>query len=220
MAGTMTASDAERMDRHYRFQRFIYDGTRTHYLIGRRGLIERLHPAPGQSVLEIGCGTAWNLVRCARRYPQARFFGIDVSNAMLKSARASLDRHGLSSRVNLRQGDAANFDSNALFGTRQFDRVFFSYALSMIPAWKEALDHAASHVAPGGTLHIVDFGQCEDLPAAFKNLLFAFLRHYTVTPRADLETQIATVAWAKGLTWDFTPLHRGYTDYAVLRRAK
>ena len=139
---------------------------------------------------------------------------------MLKSARASLDRHGLSSRVNLRQGDAANFDSNALFGIRQFDRVFFSYALSMIPAWKEALDHAASHVAPGGTLHIVDFGQCEDLPAAFKNLLFAFLRHYTVAPRADLETQIATVAWAKGLTWDFTPLHRGYTDYAVLRRAK
>ena len=105
-AGTMTASDAERMDRHYRFQRFIYDGTPTNHQIGRRGLIERLAPAPGQSVLEIGCGTAWNLVRCARRYPQARLFGIDVSTAMLKTARASLDRHDLSDRVRLSQGDA------------------------------------------------------------------------------------------------------------------
>ncbi len=56
-------SDAERMDRHYRYQRFIYDLTRTHYLIGRKHLIADLNPAPGQTVLEIGCGTAWNLIK-------------------------------------------------------------------------------------------------------------------------------------------------------------
>lgn len=55
---TTHLSDAERMDRHYRYQRFIYDLTRTHYLIGRKHLIAHLSPPPGGTVLEIGCGTA------------------------------------------------------------------------------------------------------------------------------------------------------------------
>jgi len=218
MRHAISATDAERMDRHYRFQRFIYDGTRTHYLIGRRHLIEELAPAKGESVLEIGCGTAWNLVRCAKRYPEARLHGLDVSRAMLDTARASLERHGLAHRVTLRQGDATNFDGGALFGQRTFDRVFFSYALSMIPGWIEALDRAAAHVAPEGALHIVDFGQCEGLPRAFKTAFFAFLDHYTVTPRAALEERVASTARARALTPSFTRLHRGYTDYAVLRR--
>lgn len=220
MPHAVTATDAERMDRHYRFQRFIYDSTRTHYLIGRRHLIEGLAPGPGASVLEIGCGTAWNLIRCAKRYPEARLFGLDVSRAMLETAGTSIKRHGLEQRVALRQGDATNFDGGALFGQQTFDRVFFSYALSMIPGWIAALDCAAAHVAPGGALHIVDFGQCEQLPRAFKAALFAFLDHYTVTPRADLESRIATTARAHRLASNFSRLHRGYTDYAVLRRER
>lgn len=206
------------MDRHYRYQRFIYDATRTHYLLGRQHLIRNLAPGPHQSVLEIGCGTAWNLVRAARLYPGARFYGLDVSNAMLSSARASLERRGFTHRVSLRQADATSFDADGLFGVKCFDRLFFSYALSMIPRWQEALEHAAAHIAPGGALHIVDFGQCDRLPAAFKRALFAFLGHYTVTPSADLEDRIARIAAAKNFNATCVRLHRGYTDYAVLSR--
>lgn len=212
------ASDAERMDRHYRFQRHIYDKTRTHYLIGRKYLIRQISPPAGGTVLEIGCGTAWNLIRIAKRYPQSRVFGVDVSNGMLKTAAASLARHGLSERVSLRQGDATNFDPNTTFEQPLFDRVIFSYALSMIPRWQDALYHSASFVAPGGEIHIVDFGQCERLPATFKRGLFAFLKHYTVVPRADLERVVADVAARNGLSCSITRLHRGYTDYAVLKR--
>lgn len=211
-------TDAERMDRHYRFQRYIYDATRTHYLIGRRHLIADLRPAAGQSVLEIGCGTAWNLARVARAYPEAKVFGMDVSSAMLATARASLDRKQLSGRVRLAQGDATSFDAASIFGVATFDRVFFSYALSMIPGWRQALEQGVAAIAPGGSLHIVDFGQCERLPGAFKRGLFAFLAHYTVTPRASLEEEIARVAETHGLRCAFHRLHRGYTDYAVLRR--
>lgn len=218
MTKAMLASDAERMDRHYRFQRYIYDATRTHYLIGRQHLIRDLNPQPGQSVLEIGCGTAWNLASAARLYPQVRFNGIDVSSAMLETARASLERQGLGGRVVLRQGDATDFAPHVLFGVDAFDRVFISYALSMIPSWRAALDHAAGMIAAGGALHIVDFGQCESLPRMFKAGLFAFLRHYSVTPRADLEARCAEAAERQGLDPSFRRLHRGYTDYAVLNR--
>ena len=218
MTGSTLTSDAERMDRHYRFQRHIYDATRTHYLIGRKHAVRKLEPAPTQSVLEVGCGTAWNLARAARRYPGARLYGVDVSNAMLATARASLERQQLAGRVMLGQGDATSFDPQSLFGVADFDRALVSYALSMIPCWREALDHTAGMLARGGSLHIVDFGQCERLPAAFKKALFAFLRSYDVTPRADLEAQCREVAGRHGLALRFERLHRGYTDYAVLTR--
>lgn len=211
-------SDAERMDRHYRYQRFIYDLTRTHYLIGRKHLITDLKPNPGETILEIGCGTAWNLIRIAERYPAANIYGVDVSNAMLDTARASIKRKGLARRIQVAQADATAFSAADAIGIPQFDRVVFSYALSMIPGWQEALEIGAAHTAPGGSLHIVDFGQCGRLPGAFKTALFAFLNHYTVTPRPDLENVCRRVAATKGLTLSFSRMHRGYTDYAVLTR--
>ncbi len=220
MTGYAMISDAKRMDRHYRYQRFIYDGTRTHYLIGRKHLIADLKPLAGDSVLEIGCGTAWNLAQVARRYPEAQLFGVDVSNAMLQTARASLKRKGFDQCVVLRQGDATCFDPAATFGRGQFDRIFLSYALSMIPEWKAALEHAADMIAPGGSLHIVDFGQCGELPHLVRDALFAFLAHYTVTPRADLEQRVREIAERFALALEFRRLHRGYTDYAVLRRPR
>ncbi|MEI9924051.1 MAG: class I SAM-dependent methyltransferase [Bradyrhizobium sp.] len=69
----------QRMNRMYRRQRHIYDGTRRYYLLGRDQLISGLQPGAGASVLEIGCGTGRNLVLAGRLYPDARFFGIDVS---------------------------------------------------------------------------------------------------------------------------------------------
>jgi S-adenosylmethionine-diacylgycerolhomoserine-N-methlytransferase len=168
--------------------------------------------------LEIGCGTAWNLAALADAYPKARLMGIDVSAAMLETARASLERKGLAGRVTLRQGDATSFDAAALFGIAGFDRVVISYALSMIPCWREALDHGAGLVAAGGELHITDFGQCAGLPAIARRALFAFLERFSVMPRPDLEQRCHEAAAKYGLTVRFERMHRGYADYVVLSR--
>lgn len=218
MSVSGTTSDAARMDRHYRFQRHIYDATRRRYLIGRKHLIRDLMPQPRQSVLEIGSGTAWNLACIARAYPTVQCYGVDVSDAMLETAHVSIARKRLERRITLAQGDATSFEPNELFGNRQFDRVFFSYALSMIPAWAKALDHAAGFVAPGGSLHVVDFGQCEDLPKMFQAGLFAFLRHYEVTPRCELRQAVESCGAVHSMKETFHRLHRGYTHYAVLHR--
>src|ERR1700710_2605613 len=104
----------DRMNRMYRWQRHIYDGTRRYYLLGRNQMIANLRSAPGANILEIGCGTGRNLVLAAQCYPDARLFGIDVSTEMLTSAISAISRRGLASRIRVAHGDATAFDPKTL----------------------------------------------------------------------------------------------------------
>ena len=202
------------MDAIYRTQRHFYDLTRKYYLLGRDGLIAGLAPPAGGHVLEIGCGTGRNLIVAARRWPDARFHGIDISEAMLETARANVRKAGLADRIGFAQGDATAFDAGALFGRDSFDRVFQSYTLSMIPDWRGAIREGAARLAPGGRLDIVDFGQQEHLPRWFRHLLHAWLAKFDVTPRADLFAVVDGV----GLRAEHRALFRGYAWSARLYR--
>jgi len=213
------ADAAQEMDAIYRVQRHIYDASRKYYLIGRDSLLDALAPPLGGSVLEIGCGTARNLILAARRYPSAHFYGVDVSSAMLETAAASVAKAGLSGRITLAHGDASRLAPEALFGLAAFDRVFVSYALSMIPPWREALGCAAGAVAPGGALHIVDFGEQSELPKAFRTGLRAWLARFSVTPRAELEAELERLARDCGAELSFTRPFRDYACRAVLTKA-
>jgi len=210
------ADHAGHMDAIYRTQRHFYDLTRKYYLLGRDRLIRELAPPAHGTVLEVGCGTGRNLIAAAKAWPKARYFGIDISEAMLETARAKVSAAGLSDRITLAQGDATAFDANALFGVAAFDRVFQSYTLSMIPDWQGAIREGAGKLAPGGRLDIVDFGQQEQLPGAFKALLFGWLDRFDVTPRAALAETVEATARAHGLEARFRPLYRGYAWSARL----
>lgn len=209
---------AGHMDGIYRYQRFFYDASRKYFLLGRDRMLDGLDPPPGGTVLEVGCGTGRNLIRAARRYPDAQLFGFDISNMMLDTARRSIARAGLTDRITLAAGDASSFDSAQLFGRSHFDRVFISYALSMIPPWREALPMAMRATAPGGSLHVVDFGQQADLPRWFKSSLEAWLARFSVEPRNDLEPQLAAVAAAADATLRFERLYRDYARLGVVTR--
>jgi S-adenosylmethionine-diacylgycerolhomoserine-N-methlytransferase len=175
----------ELMDRVYRHQRHIYDFTRKYYLFGRDRLIRNLALAPGSRLVEVGCGTARNLVRIARLYPEARLFGLDASQEMLKSASETIRRAGLAGRIGLAHGYAEAL-SPAMFGEEQpFDACLFSYSLSMIPDWKQALTAASQALSPGGRIHVVDFGDLRGLGIG-RNLLLAWLRLFHVAPRIEL----------------------------------
>ncbi|AHE57497.1 class I SAM-dependent methyltransferase [Sphingomonas sanxanigenens] len=215
---TTVGTHAERMDGVYRVQRHFYDLTRKFYLLGRDACIAGMVPPPGGAILEVGCGTGRNLVLAARRHPGTQLFGVDISSAMLETADRSVARAGLGGRVTLAQGDATAFDAQALFGRAAFDRIFMSYTLSMIPDWQGALDQAARVLAPGGAIHIVDFGQQERLPGWWKRFLFGWVAMYQVTPRAALKDALTRLAEAHGMMMEFKPLLRGYAWSAVLRK--
>lgn len=209
----------QRMNRMYRWQRFIYDATRRYYLLGRDQLITDLKPAAGAVVLEIGCGTGRNLVQAARRYPAAQFTGIDVSTEMLTTALGSIRRHGLDGRIRVAHGDATDFDPVKIFGVAP-DHIVISYALSMIPDWQGVLHEAVARLKPGGQLHIVDFGNQERLPASARRVLQHWLSLFDVTPRSELQNELVSIAERHQAQLDFKRPFRGYAQSAVFTLRK
>lgn len=186
------------MDRVYRRQRYIYDATRKYFLFGRDRLIRDLRLRPDEHVVEVGCGTARNLIAIARRYPGAQLYGLDASQEMLKTAARHVASAGLGDRIHLEHGYAERL-TPAMFGLADgFDRVIFSYSLSMIPDWYQSLKVADAALATNGRLHAVDFGDLAGLgrPAAW--LMRAWLRRFHVQPRNEvlwtLETKLKSSA--------------------------
>lgn len=206
------------MDRVYRRQRHVYDVTRKYYLLGRDPMLAGLHVPEGGTVLEIGCGTGRNLVKAAQLYPTASLYGVDISREMLATADSAVEGAGLRPRVRLACSDAASFDPAKTFGQATFDRIFISYAVSMIPQWREVMRDAARHLSAGGELHIVDFGDLRGLPGWTKAGLYRWLREFHVTPRADLFEHAAAIAREFCGTSEGRALYRGFAWISVIRR--
>lgn len=206
------------MERMYRLQRHIYDVTRAYYLLGRDQMIGRLDPPEGGRILEIGCGTGRNLILAMRRYPSCRLHGIDISEEMLKTACEAVERSGHQAMVRLAQADATDFDPTRTLGHSGFDRIYFSYTLSMVPAWEKALAHAVTLLSANGQLHIVDFGPCDRLLALARKGLYAWLKLFHVTPRKGLREEVNSVAAASGCAAEVWTSHRGYAVHARLTK--
>jgi S-adenosylmethionine-diacylgycerolhomoserine-N-methlytransferase len=176
----------ELMDRIYRHQRYIYDLTRKYYLLGRDRLIQEMALKPGARVIEVGCGTARNLIKIAGAHPEVRLFGLDASAEMLETAAKAVRRAGLQDRIKLVQAYAEDLTPGLFGEDKPFDAVIFSYSLSMIPDWRKALRAAHGALAPGGAVHVVDFGDLKGLGHLGERLLRAWLGLFHVAPREEL----------------------------------
>lgn len=181
-----TENQRERLNNLYRFQRHIYDLTRRFFLFGRDQLLSQMNVQPRERVLEIGCGTGRNLLKLSRLEPNAKFFGLDAADEMLKTAAAKLDAHDKAREIVLRQGLAEEFDYQNTFGQSQpFDKIFISYALSMFPHWQASLRNTLENLKPGGDLYIIDFWDGRGLPLWFNRFRAWWLSLFKVYYRPE-----------------------------------
>ena len=177
----------EEMDAMYRWTRYVYDFTRKYYLLGRDRLLRDMILQPDDRVLEIGCGTARNLIRLAKQRPDIRCFGLDVSTEMLATAAAQVKGRRLDGRITLAHCPAEDLNYEKTFGLNApFDAAFFSYSLSMIPTWSQSLDAALANIKRSGALYVVDFWDQGDWPRWFRWLLKRWLDCFHVVYRPEL----------------------------------
>ena len=210
----------EEMDRMYRLQRYFYDFTRKYYLLGRDRLLREMELAPGARVLEIGCGTARNLIRLARDRGEVACYGLDASNEMLATARAKVQARGLENRITLVQCLAEDLNHARTFHLAEpFDAAFFSYSLSMIPTWREAIEAALANLKPRSAFYVVDFWDQAAWPAWFRALLKRWLDLFHVQFRTELLEHLRELE-ARGVgKLKVSPVAGRYAYIAVFRKA-
>jgi S-adenosylmethionine-diacylgycerolhomoserine-N-methlytransferase len=206
----MNADARVAMDQMYRHQRYVYDLTRKYYLFGRDKLIQELPVGNNEHICEVGCGTARNLVLLAKRHPSATFYGIDASTEMLRTASASVQAAGADDRVKLATGLSTDFTGTMMGHAQPFDRLIYSYSLSMMDDWRAALEHGFTQLKPQGTIHVVDFGDQEGLPGWFKKMLGTWLDQFHVRFRPEVRAWFEEQERAGRGRTSYRSVMRGY----------
>jgi S-adenosylmethionine-diacylgycerolhomoserine-N-methlytransferase len=206
------------MDRMYAPQLRIYDATRRWYLLGRNTMLRNIQPSPGESVLEIGCGTGRNLLWLAARHPSVRVLGADISPVMLSAATSSALARGLAGRLTLAAVAAESLDVRRAFGCDHVDHVVFSYSLSMMPDWQAALGRGFEALRPGGRLHAVDFWDLGDWPAAARVGMRRWLSLFGVHCSTERCNHVVDRARAHGSHVAITPIAGRYAWWLCATR--
>lgn len=151
LRGQPTAGNhAERLQAFYAPQADRYDAFRARLLHGRQALIDRLNLQPGARVVELGCGTGSSVMRIGARAGEfAHFDMVDLCPALLEVARQRVARF---QNIRVIEADATTWQPD-----QPVDCVFLSYALTMIPDWRQVIANVDAMLVPGGRIGVVDF---------------------------------------------------------------
>jgi len=136
-----------------------------YYLIGfrevkyRKLAVSKLQVNPGDTVVEIGCGTGLNFPYLLDAIGQTgRLIGIDLTDAMIAKAKERVRRNGWSN-VELAQIDAAVFGFPS-----GIDGAISTFALTLVPEYEEVIKRVSRALNPGARLVIADFKEPDHWP--------------------------------------------------------
>ncbi len=139
----------------------IYDkAIRSLYLPYRQKVIQSLQLQPGQTVLDLGCGSGLNFELIIGAIgPQGTLIGVDFSAKMLQRAQKTIDIHGWKN-VFLLQQDATKLNIKELnIHSRsdiRIDRILCTLGLSVFPDWQIVFDKSFNLLEPTGKFGIMD----------------------------------------------------------------
>jgi len=134
----------------------------------RAAAVDRLDLQPGETVVEMGCGTGANLPLLRDRVgPEGTVIGVDLSPGVLEIAADRVDRAGWTN-VDVLRGDG----TRPPFTGREVDAVFASLVSGMLGEPAAVVDEWADLVGSGGRLGLFDLARSSRPVARPLNGLF------------------------------------------------
>jgi len=196
----------------YRKRAINYDwSANLYYLIGfrefkyRKLAIQQLQLHPGDTVVEIGCGTGLNFPLLAGAVgSEGRVIGVDLTDKMLAMARARVTKNNLTN-VELVHMDATEYS----FPDR-VNGIISTFAITLIPGYEEIVRRGAEALAPQGRMVIADLRKPDRWPMWVVNFMVWITRPFGTSlditrrkPWEAMQTYLANTS--------FTKLYGGFT---------
>jgi SAM-dependent methyltransferase len=133
------------------------EGSEHHRRLAIPALLELLQPAPGEHVLDVGCGPGVLAPHVAGA--GARYTGVDASRKLIAFARRHHGAHG-----RFVTGDATRLPELPEVGEGAFDAAVFLLSIQDIDPLEAALASAARALRPGGRLVMLMTHPCFRVP--------------------------------------------------------
>ncbi len=208
----MSQNDAtrEHLIETYRRKAKRYDVTSRLYpvpgypqLSQRRRAVRALGLRPGDSVVDVACGTGLNFALLEEAVgPAGRIVGVDLTDAMLAQAQDRIETNGWSN-VSLVQADATEFD----FPTG-IEAILSTYALTQVPGCAEVIARGAAALAEGGHWAVLDLKLPAGTPRWLAQLGMAIVRPFASidewgqrrpweTIRGVMQEELADFSWSE-----------------------
>lgn len=145
------------------------------YQFYRREAIKELSLKPGDTVLDLGCGTGLNFPILQRKVGyKGTIIGVDLSESMLDKAQKRVRRHGWKN-VQLVESDMADFAI-----PEHTDAVLSTAALTMSPEYYQIIQYVADELKPGKRMSIFEFKKPEKWPEWLVDVTLSLLKTYGV----------------------------------------
>ncbi len=137
----------------------------------RKFTMKKMAVKPGQSALDICCGTCDWTISLSDASATGTIKGLDFSRNMLDVGQSKIDRLGLSKRIELIHGNAMELP----FDTNTFDHVTIGFGLRNVPDIEHVLREMRRVVKPGGQVVCLELSKPTWQP--FKGLYYAYFRY-------------------------------------------
>jgi ubiquinone/menaquinone biosynthesis C-methylase UbiE len=124
----------------------------------RAALVALIDPRPGETILDVGCGTGALAILLKTACPAARVVGVDPDTAILDLAAAKARKAGVEVEVEWRQAMGDRLAQVAPCGS--VDKVVSSLVLHQcpLPMKLDILQAMRSVLKPGGAMTVGDYG--------------------------------------------------------------
>lgn len=134
----------------------------------RRFTMRKMDVQPGQSSLDLCCGTCDWTIALAKASVNGRTVGLDFSRNMLDVGQAKVDKQGLNKQISLVQGNAMELP----FEDNTFDFITIGFGLRNVPDIDKVLKEMKRVVKPGGKIVCLELSKPTWQP--FKGLYYFY----------------------------------------------
>lgn len=157
------------LNHFYSSQAKYYDAYRQQMLHGKRPLMSKIPYNRNDRILILGAGTGDLIDYLPNTDKFAKITLVDLCLPLLEKAKERIT--GLGSPQNI---DIVHVDATKYSDLTRYDIVIITYALTMIPNWRDIIPVIKTNLRPGGYLAISDFTVRDDsLYSRFWKRIFA-----------------------------------------------